>query len=46
MPECLREEDYVPISALQHYIFCPRQCALIHTEQEWKENTLTTLGRM
>lgn len=46
MPESLREEDYVPISALQHYIFCPRQCALIHTEQEWKENTLTTLGRM
>ena len=40
------EEDYVPLSALQHYVFCPRQCAFIHTEQEWQENSLTTLGKM
>ena len=26
---------------LQHYAFCPRQCALIHNEQAWAENYLT-----
>lgn len=41
-----REDEYVQLSALQHYIFCPRQCALIHTEQQWAENTLTTLGKL
>lgn len=36
----------VPLSALQHYAFCPRQCALIHNEQAWAENYLTTQGRI
>lgn len=40
------EEDYVTLSALQHYAFCPRQCAIIHTEREWAENVLTTLGKI
>ena len=31
----------IPLSALQHYAFCPRQCALIHNEQVWAENYLT-----
>ncbi|KNC66378.1 CRISPR-associated protein Cas4 [Pseudoalteromonas ardens] len=35
----------VTISALQHYLFCPRQCALIHLEQVWQENFLTAHGR-
>ncbi len=35
----------IPISALQHYIFCPRQCALIHIEGLWAENRLTVEGR-
>jgi len=39
------EEDFVLISALQHWIFCPRQCALIHIEQQWEENLFTTEGR-
>lgn len=34
------------ISALQHYLFCPRQCALIHIEQQWLENRLTAEGRL
>lgn len=38
------EEEYVPLSALQHFVFCPRQCALIHTEREWAENAHTVLG--
>lgn len=40
------EEDYVQLAALQHFVFCPRQCALIHTEQLWAENSLTTLGKL
>ncbi|WGF90741.1 CRISPR-associated protein Cas4 [Marinivivus vitaminiproducens] len=36
----------VPISALQHWLFCPRQCALIHNEQVWQESALTAEGRV
>ncbi len=39
------EDDWLPISALQHLLFCPRQCALIHVEQAWAENALTAQGR-
>jgi CRISPR-associated exonuclease Cas4 len=38
------EEDYIMLSALQHYAFCPRQCAFIHKEQVWEENYLTAKG--
>jgi len=38
------EDDLMPISALQHLVFCPRQCALIHVEREWAENRLTAEG--
>jgi len=34
------------ISALQHYAYCPRQFALIHIEQAWKENRFTAEGRV
>lgn len=40
------EEDYITLSSLQHYVYCPRQCALIHTERIWRENSLTTLGKI
>lgn len=36
----------VPLSALQHMLFCPRQCALIHLEQQWEENRYTAEGRI
>lgn len=39
------EDDLLPISALQHLLFCPRQCALIHLEGLWVENRLTAEGR-
>lgn len=39
------EDDLLPISALQHLLFCERQCALIHLEQVWEENRLTVEGR-
>lgn len=40
------EDDLIPISALQHFAFCERQCALIHIEQVWAENRLTAEGRV
>jgi len=39
------DEELLPISALQHILFCERQCALIYIERAWKENRLTTEGR-
>ena len=39
------EEELLPISALQHLVFCERQCALIHVEQVWVDNILTAEGR-
>ncbi|EKT63591.1 CRISPR-associated protein Cas4 [Providencia burhodogranariea] len=39
------EDRLIAISALQHYLFCPRQCGLIHLEQIWQENFLTAHGR-
>lgn len=36
----------IALSALQHYAFCPRQCALIHNEQLWAENWLTAQGNL
>lgn len=38
--------DYLPISALQHLLFCERQCALIHIDREWSENRFTAEGRV
>lgn len=40
------EDDLIPISALQHYLFCPRQCALIHVERIWEDNRLTAEGNI
>lgn len=34
----------IPASALQHYLFCPTQCALIHHQKEWEENLDTAKG--
>lgn len=40
------DDELLPISALQHLLFCERQCALIHIEQVWAENRLTAEGRI
>jgi CRISPR-associated exonuclease Cas4 len=40
-----RDEDLVAVSALQHWSYCPRQCALIHLDQAWDENLYTLRGR-
>lgn len=38
------EDDLIPISALQHFIFCDRQAALIHIERIWLDNQFTVEG--
>ena len=40
------EADLVPLSALQHWLYCPRQCALIHVEQVWADNHATADGQV
>jgi CRISPR-associated exonuclease Cas4 len=37
-------DEYVMLSALQHFVYCPRQFALIHLEQVWQENIYTLRG--
>lgn len=40
------EDEPLPISALQHWLYCPRQCSLIHVERLWAENRFTAEGRV
>jgi len=40
------EDDLIQLSSLQHFVFCERQCALIHIEQLWSENLFTAEGRI
>ena len=37
--------DPIPLSALQHWCYCPRQCVLIHIEQVFAENLYTQRGQ-
>lgn len=39
------EDDLLPVSALQHVVFCDRQAALIHVERLWSENVHTVEGQ-
>ena len=38
------EDDYLQLSGLQHFAFCRRQWALIHVEQQWRDNLRTVEG--
>ena len=40
-----KSDDPIMISALEHWSYCPRQCALIHVEQTFDENLYTLRGR-
>lgn len=42
----ISEDDFIPLSALQHYLYCSRQCALIHLDRVWEENVFTAEGRV
>lgn len=39
------EDEYLQLSGIQHFVFCKRQWALIHIEQQWTENYRTADGR-
>ena len=40
------EDELIPISALQHMLYCRRRCALIHIERQWAENRFTAEGHL
>lgn len=40
------EEEYLQLAGIQHYVFCQRQWALIHIEQQWTENVHTVEGHL
>ena len=40
------EDEYLMLSGLQHFVFCRRQWALIHIENQWEENFRTTDGQI
>lgn len=39
-------DELLPLSGIQHFVFCRRQWALIHVERQWQENALTAEGRL
>lgn len=41
-----RPDELLPLSGIQHFVFCRRQWALIHVERQWQENVLTVDGRI
>ena len=41
-----REEEYLQLSGIQHFVFCRRQWALAYLEQQWVENERTADGRI
>lgn len=41
-----KEDDFLNLAGIQHFVFCRRQWALIHIEQQWSENVRTAEGRI
>lgn len=39
-------DELLPLSGIQHFVFCRRQWALIHVERQWQENGLTVDGKI
>ena len=39
-------DELLPLSGIQHFVFCRRQWALIHVERQWQENALTAEGKL
>ena len=40
----MTDEPVIPISAIEHFVYCPRQCALIHCDGVWSDNAHTVRG--
>ena len=45
MNDSIDEGKFFPLSAVNHYSFCPRRCALVHSERVWSENYFTASGK-
>ena len=43
---CYSDDEMLMLSGIQHFMFCPRQWALIHLEQQWTDNRLTAEGEV
>jgi CRISPR-associated exonuclease Cas4 len=41
-----QSDELLPLSGIQHFVFCRRQWALIHVERQWQENALTVEGKL
>ena len=41
-----RPDEFLPLSGIQHFLFCRRQWALIHVERQWQDNVLTAEGKL
>lgn len=39
-------DELLPLSGIQHFLFCRRQWALIHVERQWQDNVLTVEGKL
>ncbi len=39
-------DELLPLSGIQHFLFCRRQWALIQIERQWQENALTAEGKL
>lgn len=39
-------DELLPLSGIQHFLFCRRQWALIHVERQWQENARTVEGKL
>lgn len=46
MPSEYTPDEFLPLSGLQHFVFCRRQWALIHVERQWQDNALTVEGKL
>lgn len=46
MPALPDEEETIPLSAVQHAVYCLRQAALIHLERLWEDNRFTAEGEV
>lgn len=42
----MTDPDLLPLSGLQHWIYCDRQAALIHIARAWTESRTTAEGRL
>lgn len=42
----MESNEYLMISGIQHFLFCKRQWALIHIENQWSENSFTAEGHI